>query len=286
MRMFLSATVTLTFLLGQGSVQAGTITADFVEAGLEAPAVDAPVWNGKPATEIALMAQPMTQPRPASTRTERLNVQAVHNGRWIAFRLEWADPDRSEAGRLGQYSDAVAIQFPGPAAVLPVAFMGSAGSPVHLFHWRAQYQRDADKGPQTIADIYPNLAIDMYPFQFKDHGNLPPFTDEDRRAYQPAQAAGNPQAFPRTSGVAEMVAEGFGTSTALPDGQAVSDARWHEGKWTVVIARPLSRENASVLKPGAENNVAFAVWQGGEGEVGARKSLTLSWTPLRLTPAT
>ncbi len=52
------------------------------------------------------------------------------------------------------------------------------------------------------------------------------------------------------------------------------------GEWTLVIVRPLSIEGGSSLKSGGGANIAFAVWQGGKGEVGARKCVTMQWTPV------
>jgi hypothetical protein len=153
---------------------------------------------------------------------------------------------------------------------------------VHIIHWRAQYQLDRDKGARSISDIYPNLAVDMYPYLLPSWGNIRPLSEEQVRAFRAAQAAGNPKAFPKKSGVAEMVAEGFGTGTPIASNGSVSDARWEDGRWTVVVSRPLSSDDASVLRIDTENQVAFAVWQGGAGEVGSRKSVTMSWAPLLL----
>jgi hypothetical protein len=43
--------------------------------------------------------------------------------------------------------------------------------------------------------------------------------------------------------------------------------------------------NAPRLQPGVQTNVAFAVWEGGRREVGARKAWS-AWTPLVIGPAT
>jgi hypothetical protein len=52
----------------------------------------------------------------------------------------------------------------------------------------------------------------------------------------------------------------------------------------LVIARRLVIEGGSVLAPADRSFLGFAIWQGGESEVGSRKSVTMTWTPLVLEP--
>jgi len=63
---------------------------------------------------------------------------------------------------------------------------------------------------------------------------------------------------------------------------AVARGEWRDGWWTVVIARPLVIDGASTLRAGAATSVAWAVWQGGEREVGSRKSVAINWVPLKV----
>jgi len=50
-----------------------------------------------------------------------------------------------------------------------------------------------------------------------------------------------------------------------------------KGGWAVVITRPLP----DGLSPRSRTQIAFAVWNGGAGEVGARKMRT-GWVPLSM----
>src|SRR5690606_32515304 len=126
--------------------------------------------------------------RPAATLTPALQVQAVHNGKWISFRISWKDKDKSEAGPTGTYSDGVAIQFPPkPTEEPPPAFMGWKDNPVHILYWRAQYDVDKARGLRTMRDIYPNMTVDMYPLEFADMGNLRKFSDKERDVFLPAR---------------------------------------------------------------------------------------------------
>ena len=73
----------------------------------------------------------------------------------------------------------------------------------------------------------------------------------------------------------DLLAEGPGTltpaSTQISKGKGV---RSNNG-WMVVLRRPVP----AGLAPRARTQVAFAVWEGSHGEVGARKMRT-GWIPL------
>lgn len=256
------------------------LTAAAVKADLTKPDPAAAYWKSAATLSVSLMAQPMVTPRPETTTTSEVKVQAVHDGARVAFRLTWKDTGVDEAGPLGTFSDAAALQFPvGSPEAPPPVMMGGQGLPVHIFHWRAQYQRDAEKGKPTVKDLYPNLNVDMYPMEFNDMGTLGAKSEADRDQFSPSRAQGNPQAYAK-SGVDEIIAEGFSTSSVQEGHGSAGRAEWKNGEWALVISRPLASEGGSVLKVGGTGYVAFAIWQGGAGEVGSRKALTMAWTPV------
>lgn len=231
---------------------------------------------------IVLMAQPMAIPRPKETTTDKIKVRAIHDGKHIAFLLTWNDKEKNEAGKLGEYSDAVAIQFPVKDNTKPPPiFMGGKGDPVHIFHWRAQYQTDKERGMRDIKDIYPNMHIDLYPMDFPNSPQFLKVDETQKEVYSFGRAAGNPQSYVK-KGVDEIIAEGFGTSSVIENIEADADAKWENNEWKVIITRPLKRENGSILEVGKGSFVGFAVWQGGLKEVGSRKSVTMMWTPIQL----
>lgn len=238
-------------------------------------------WSQVPEVEVALMAQPMMKPKPEKVETSSLKVQALHDGKYIAFRLRWKDTDKSEAGKLGEFSDAVALEFPVKSNDNPPSvIMGEPGNPVHMFHWRAQYQHDEVYGKKDVKDIYPNLSVDAYHMDYPDNGKWKGATSDQKAAYMHGMAAGNPQSYPKKA-VDEIMAEGFGSSAVREDRDSLAQGEWKNGEWTVVISRALKRKKGSVLEPGKGSVVAFAVWQGGKEEVGSRKALTLFWTPVK-----
>lgn len=241
------------------------------------------IWKNAGADQtISLMGQPMVTPRPKKTETSLIKVSAVHDGKWIAFRLKWKDSEISESEKLATFSDAVALQFPiKNNDVPPPIMMGGKDDPVHLFHWKYQYQQDAKNGKKTIDKIYSNMTTDMYPMDFKEKGNFKEASKDLKESFVGGTAAGNPQSFPK-SGVDEIFAEGYGSSAVSDSRQAQGFGEWKNGEWTVVIARPLVYESGSKLVIGKQSHIAFAVWQGGKKEIGAIKSLTMVWTPFNI----
>lgn len=255
-----------------------TLVVQRTKGEVATPDPTAAFWKKVPRGAITLIAQPMVNPRPEKTNTETVAVQAVHDGTSIAFRLVWNDSERSDAGRLNEFSDALALQFPvnGSAGTPPM--MGAKGLPVHIYHWRAQYQRDKDTGKPEMAELYPQMSVDMYQMDFKEARSG---TDAEKESFSPGLAEGNPQSYAKR-GVDEIIAEGFSTS-AVQEGQSgAAHAVWDNGRWALVITRPLAVEGGSSLKVGEESYVAFAAWQGGENEVGSRKSVTMSWLPVEM----
>lgn len=241
------------------------------------------IWQSAEADQvISLMGQPMVAPKPKETLTTEVKVTAVHDGKWIAFRMKWKDTEPSESGKLATFSDAVALEFPVKESEnLPPIMMGAKDAPVHLLHWRYQYQQDELNGKKSIDKIYPNMTTDMYSMDFKDPGNSKVATQEQKDSFVGGMAAGNPQSFQKTA-VDEILAEGFGTSAVMEKKSAKGFGVWKNGVWTVVIVRPLNYEHASNILVGKKSNVGFAVWQGGKKEVGGIKSLTMMWTPLEV----
>jgi hypothetical protein len=249
-----------------------------VAADVSVPDPDAAYWQTAARGAIELTAQPMINPRPESATTSQLVVQAVHDGTTIAFRIQWQDPDRSEAGRLGEFSDALAIEFPVKRDGTTPVMMGAKDQPVHIYHWRAQYQRDKEQGKPTMAQLYPNASVDMYPMDFKEAAGGTP---EQKESFSPGLVAGNPQSYEKT-GVDEIIAEGFSTSQVQQGHGGAAHATRGDDGWSLVITRPLVVDGGSTLAIGDTNSVAFAAWQGGLKEVGSRKCVTMAWIPLKV----
>lgn len=261
------------------TVPMSELVAARVSVDVSKPDPDAAYWATATPGMAMLIGQPMVTPRPEAVTTDKVFIQAVSDGKNVAFRLRWKDTEASSAGRLAEFSDAVALEFPMNPDVLPPVMMGGQGQPVHIFHWRAQYQHDAEVGKPTMSDLYPNASVDMYAMDFHEAAGG---SKEEREMFNPGVALGNPQSAPK-SGVDEIIAEGFSTSAVQAGHGSMGRGTWRDGYWTVVITRPLVIEGGSNLGTGTGSALAIAVWQGGKGEVGSRKSLMMTWIPLKVS---
>lgn len=195
---------------------------------------DAQQWNKAPAEEISLAGTPLHQQPSRYVRTawagkpvgavRFLKVQAAHNGKDIAFRLEWADEtENRDHGDGSVFPDAAGILFPlnGDA---PLESMGSAEAPVNAWYWRAS--------------------------------------------------------LPEGEGQ-HLLAKGVGTVQETAKSFAQARARWADGRWQVVLARPFSVDGEGVqLSPKQPTKVAFAVWEGSSQERAGLKSFSRSWRDL------
>lgn len=236
-------------------------------------------WQTVPAVPVYMLPQIITIPRHPNNMIKELSVRVVHNGSWIAFHLEWKDTTKSDRIVVDKFGDQVAVQIPVKfnKEAPPSPMMGNPGGRVDIWQWRAAFQRDLDEGEPQVRDLYPNAQVDVYPDQV--------LRVTDARPYMGAVGVDNPISHALRTPVLDQSAEGWGTMTVEIDGQD-ADGRgvWENGVWRVVIVHPLATapgENDIHLFPGDDSIAAFAVWDGGNREVGSRKAWS-NWVPLRL----
>jgi hypothetical protein len=208
--------------------------------------------------------------------TPEVRVRAIAGASEIAFRIEWDDASRDDIPGPARMADACAIQIPETIAKdLPDPQMGQDGRRVQVTYWRSDWQAYADGRGDTIRDLYPNAAIDHYPFEAKP---LEPGSEAQKemvRRYAPARALGNIRGGPRTQPVEDLVADGPGTLAPGPPLGGKGKGVHGKSRWSVVISRRLP----DGLGPNQRTHIAFAVWQGGRQEAGARK-MRSGWIPL------
>ncbi|MBW2273258.1 MAG: ethylbenzene dehydrogenase [Deltaproteobacteria bacterium] len=92
------------------------------------------------------------------------------------------------------------------------------------------------------------------------------------RADRPAEARNN-------------VATGIGTTRVTKGAEIRTAARYHDGHWQVVFVRALRRsgvESTIQLAAGQTTPIAFAVWEGSNGERGGLKSFSPRWYDLHI----
>lgn len=82
------------------------------------------------------------------------------------------------------------------------------------------------------------------------------------------------------------VAVGLGTTRVTPDASIGTVAHWDHGRWRVAFRRALRTntppEEAVQMKAGDVIQVAFAVWDGSNGERGGLKSFSPAWQEITL----
>lgn len=219
-----------------------------------------------------------------------VRVQALHDGDSLALRLSWADATRDDyALRSESFEDAAAVQmFRGPTE--PFLGMGDRSSPVDMWFWDS----DRQHGQMAVKDQYPNAVVDIFPFSEK----VATSTDLDRPGARmsdqpdvsmPARASGN-QIVPPAEGAggSSLHAAGPRTITFRPkENQLVkATGEWQDGRWTVVLTRPLSTPSEAdgvSLKPGETASTAFALWNGSRQDRNGQKLISI-WHDLKLAP--
>jgi DMSO reductase family type II enzyme heme b subunit len=107
----------------------------------------------------------------------------------------------------------------------------------------------------------------------------------------PLQTMGSPEApvnawfwranFPEGQ-AQNIVARGLGTVETTEESPVQARARWEDGRWQVVFARPLTVNGEGTVQLTAKGavKVAFAVWEGASQERAGLKSFSKEWREL------
>ncbi len=73
---------------------------------------------------------------------------------------------------------------------------------------------------------------------------------------------------------------GIGSEEPGADGSLQARAAWADGRWQLVLARPLAAGDGVKLSPGKPARVAFAVWEGSHQERAGINSFSKHWRQL------
>jgi hypothetical protein len=260
----------------QAPISEGELKA--VRSGALPERPDDPVWDTTPVHPAKLLLQDIVEPRLMKASTALVNVAAITNGEKIAFRLSWDDASQDDRPGPGRFADACAVQLPistGPD--VPAPQMGEEGRPVEITYWSSYYQAIVEGRASKIEDIYPRAKVDHYPFEAAPLATETVKQKEFATRYAPAIAAGNPVSGPRRYPTEDLIAEGPGSLRPAATQSSSGSGHRTRNKWQVLLIRPLPKG----LQIGGRTQTAFAVWQGSEREVGARKMRT-AWIPLSI----
>jgi DMSO reductase family type II enzyme heme b subunit len=253
------------------------------------PALDNPLdpaWDQVAVAEIPLQAQQVSEPMLAAATVTSLRVQAAHDGLRYLWRLSWDQAQPSTQSDFGEFSDAVALQFPLVDGA-PYT-MGGPGTPVSILYWKAIWQKDVDEGFQDSTVVRPNAHSDLYWFASR----AGPVSADELAAGDPMArqwlvpaAAGNPMAdFGRKCPMEAIRAAGFGTSTHEQGNSCQARGHWSDGQWRVVFEMPAREGDALIARFKAnpqQQLIAFAVWDGAAQNRGGLKSIS-NWIPMRI----
>lgn len=220
---------------------------------------DASEWDRAPAIEVPMTAQAVAYPLGGGS-VPLIDVRAIHDGDTLYLRLEWEDPTVDDSTvRAEEFSDAVAVELPSEAgSSVPAVCMGQADNGVNIWQWRA----DRGEGlPADVADLHPDGYVDQYQS-----------TDD---VFFPAREAGNPVADTEQP-VQNLVAQGPGSLAPAETQPVQGRGRWRDGRWSVVVARPFAAESGAEPSFALAQpvDVAFAVWNGSEGDRNGQKSVS------------
>jgi hypothetical protein len=226
-----------------------------------------------------LLLQDLVEPRLLEHSTAEVRVRSAHNGRRLAFLLEWFDPGADDRPGAARFIDACAVQLPAQPVPddVPAPQMGEPGKAVEIVYWSAAWQAVVDGRADDIQALYPGAAVDHYPFEAPSLSPGSRAQKELESLYAPARALGNRMSGPRDRPVQDLRAEGPGTLEPVADDTSQGEGRRLDGKWLVRLERRFPAQ----LSPGDRTQIAFAVWQGSNDEVGARK-MRSGWIPLFL----
>jgi DMSO reductase family type II enzyme heme b subunit len=141
-----------------------------------------------------------------------------------------------------------------------------------------EWQDPAREVALTDNDVFPDGAALLFPLR-QDAPLMTMGSDEQPvaawhwRADRPDHARAN-------------VSQGLGTTRVLDDASIATAASWRDGRWRLVFRRALRPSGATAetlpIGVGETLKVAFAVWEGGNGERGGLKSFSPSWHPVTL----
>jgi hypothetical protein len=225
---------------------------------------DEAAWEKVPETRLALAPQGIVPPIGGGSVRE-VSVRAMHDGKEIAIRLEWADATADKVVGVDRFRDSAAVGFPlGASEPPPSPFMGDPQHPVAIWQWTADLEAAA-AGYGGFDHDYPQVDGVWYFPQ-----------DVELRRQVLAWRGSDP--------VMEFVAAGFG-SLSRREGRAVRGASaYREGRWQVVLRRSLAagHGDAVAFQPGERTRLVVAIWDGARGEVNGRKSVTMQWVPFEL----
>lgn len=234
------------------------IRAELLEGGSLPTSVDDERWENVPRFYIPLVGQIIQEQRWFEPRVNAVWVQGLHDGQDLALRLTWNDPSESPDPEWSDWKTRM-LQTVEP----------SASQDIEVEDWTdrvaVQFPTTLPEGNELPYFLMGDGANPVYLWSWSGDGG----------------------------GARELEARGMENQSEHADGtqNLTSEATWEDGRWSVLIRRPLegSDEVGELDFPVGEMiPVGFFAWDGDNGEAGTRGSIS-SWYFLHLgqpTPTT
>ena len=218
---------------------------------------DAELWAGAEPMDIRLAGQVVAPPRWQNPSIELVTVRAVANDQEIAFLLEWDDPFKDVTHDEEAGFDAAKVRSVGAYSSY-VAANGMVPRKLETFRdsIALQFPVKPPAGTKKPHFLRGNASTPVHLWRW--------MADLDAQG-QPA--------------VEEAIARGWRqlAKAQAPDQQQVAaQALWRQGRWSVVMKRPLETPDRNDVQftKGAFIPMAVNAWDGSNGEHGLIMSLS------------
>jgi DMSO reductase family type II enzyme heme b subunit len=217
------------------------------------------IWKTAEPMDVRLAGQVIAPPRWQNPSVEMVTLQAIFNEKDIAFKLTWDDPFKDVVHDVSQEFD--------PVELTKVGGFNSYVEVADMIPRQLETLRDSIALQFPVKPIQGTRKPHFYRGSSSDQVHLMVWKADLDAAGERGTWEGNARGWKQPI---KMQAE---------DSQQITGkAIWDQGRWTVVMKRPLDTgdKNDVQFKPGIFIPVSLNAWDGSNGEHGLIMSLS-SW---------
>ncbi|MCP5038668.1 MAG: c-type cytochrome [Rhodobacteraceae bacterium] len=235
-----------------------TLKAALVDGDLPENPADA-MWDGAAPMDVRLTGQVIAAPRWQNPSIEMVTVQALFNKTDIAFRLTWDDPFKDVIHDEGQEFD--------PVELMQVGGFNSYVEANDMIPRALETFRDAIALQFAVKPPNGTAKPHFFRGSTSDQVHLLVWMADQVEAGARGTTEGNARGWKQA------------IKPQAEEGQNVTGgASWDQGRWSVVMKRPLVTEDKADVQfaPGIFIPMSLNAWDGSNGEHGRIMSLS-SW---------